>query len=233
MRRTSLFAIVVTALVAGCSPRETINPADFPLDEGTTWVYSYEEYHQAAAPDHILNAAYRLTESVIDAEWTSAYLVAHVKKDYELVKADIDWPGGEFTDDQLETWYLKDGSQMFESQLPVNTNHLQTDYFLLAYDFPVSIGKSWCLSRADPNDPSHKETAGCEFVGKRMVTSKGSYQTPAGRFDSCYELTDYFNTGNIIHWFCEGVGVVFRKFDHAGTRFGFEQILLSYSTGVP
>lgn len=226
-------AFLVTVLVSGCSLQGTVDPAVFPLEEGTTWVYSYEAYHQAAAPDHILKAAYKLTESIIDVERTSPYFVAHVKKDYELVQADVDWTSEEFTDNQLEIWYLMNGSQMFESHIPVNTDDLQIDYFLLAYDFPVSIGKSWCLTQASSNDTSHKKIVDCEFVGKRMVTNEGSYQTPAGRFDACYELTDYFNNGNIIHWFCEGVGVVFRKFDHAGTRFGFEQTLLSRSIGAP
>jgi hypothetical protein len=233
MRMIPFFAMLIAAFMASCSPRETAKPSEFPMEKGTTWVYSYVAYHQAAAPDQILEATYRLTESVVDVEWTLTYFIAHVKKDYELGEADIDWPDGEFTDDQLETWYLRNESQIFESHLPVDTNNIQAEFFLLAYDLPISLGKSWCWPQVDLKSPDDKQIANCEFVGKRTVTNEGSFQTPAGRFEACYELTDYFNNGNIIHWFCEGVGVVFRKFDHAGTRFGFEQTLLSHSVGAP
>jgi hypothetical protein len=232
--RMILFPILlISTFVAGCSSQAMTKPSELPLEKGTTWDYSYEAYEQSADPDQILKATYKLTESVVDVEAIESYFVAHVKKDYELVNADVDWPGREFTDNQVETWYLVNENQLFESRLPVNTNKIQTDYLLLEYDFPLALNKSWCWIQGNRKNPDSKKIANCESVGRREVTNTGVYETPAGTFEDCYELIDYSNGGDIIQWFCKGVGIVFMKFDHAGTRFGFEQTLLSYSVGVP
>jgi hypothetical protein len=70
-------------------------------------------------------------------------------------------------------------------------------------------------------------------VGRREVTGYGRYEGPAGSFENCYDLTDVYNGGNILQTVCDGVGIVHMKFDHSGTRFGFEQTLVSFSTGRP
>jgi hypothetical protein len=43
---------------------------------------------------------------------------------------------------------------------------------------------------------------------------------------------DHFNSGNIIRWFCDGVGLVAVKYDNMGTRFGFTQELVSFKSGA-
>ena len=73
----------------------------------------------------------------------------------------------------------------------------------------------------------------CTSAGQRNVVSQESFETPAGRFDDCYQITENFNSGGVVRWLCSGVGLVAQKYDHAGTRFGFQQTLVSYSQGLP
>ncbi|HLO15041.1 MAG TPA: hypothetical protein VK206_09440 [Anaerolineales bacterium] len=231
MKNLILFSLL---LMVACSPPGTAEPSEFPLAKGTTWVYTYQAYEPAPSdPTQTIEATYQLTERIIETETASPYFVAHVKKDYQLIKADPGWTDDIASNQPGESWYIVKDHKLFESRAPFDVNNIDTDAFLLAYEFPLTLSKSWCWPQLDLKDPNHKEITSCEFAGKRMVTNQGHYQTPAGTFDHCYELTDYSNGGNVIHWFCQGVGIVFMKFDHAGTRFGFEQTLMSYRKEKP
>jgi hypothetical protein len=226
MRKISTFMVLLLSFTVGCSSQRTAIPAEFPLEKGTTWVYSYEAYEQAADPSQVVKAAYQLTETVVDVKSVSLYLVAHVKRDLQLVTADPGWTG-DFSVQQEEFWYTVIDRQVFRSdQQPYDTT-INTQELGLVYDFPLSVEKSWCLLQ--PPDSVTK----CEFIGKRVASSLSSYETQTESFDDCYNLIDYFNNGNFFQTFCNGVGVVHLKFDHAGTRFGFEQTLISYSSGTP
>jgi hypothetical protein len=46
-------------------------------------------------------------------------------------------------------------------------------------------------------------------------------------------MQDQVNSGGVIQWFCEGVGRVASKYDHAGTRFGFSEELTAFTLGSP
>ena len=230
MKKNLTFIVLI--FVAACSPQPVPGLPDFPLSKGTTWVYSYEAYEPALSdPTQIVKATYQLTETVIETETISSYFVAHVERKYQLVDAEADWMGDLFSNGPSEFWYIVQGNQIFQSNLPIDTNAIKTDELILDYEFPLSVSKAWCLQ--SPNFQGPKKMTSCETVGKRMVTNQSAYETPADKFDDCYELTDYFNTGNIFQKFCAGVGIVSMKFDHAGTKFGFGQSLIQYSLGTP
>lgn len=220
---------LLVSFIVGCSSQTTATPPELPLEKGTTWVYSYESYEQAADPSQVIKATYQLTESVVDVEVISTYRVAHIKREFQLVSADADW-AGDFSNQQKEFWYVVKDQQVFQSYQQPDAN-TSTEELTLVYEFPLSVTKSWCLGMPDSRVPN--ETVGCEFVGRREVTSQGSHETPAGNFADCYDLIDYFNGGNYFQKFCNDVGIVNMKFDHAGTRFGFEQTLIEYSIGTP
>ena len=230
MKHLVVFSLVCFLFVA-CSSQKTIEATGFPLEEGTTWVYSYEAYDISLSdPTQIIKANYQLTDTIVKTETVSNYAVAHVRRKRELIKADAGWT--QDVSNQLnEFWYVRNDQQLFQSNFPLDTNNIKLEELILDYEFPLSLSKSWCLFSDNSNDP--KEIASCDFVGKREVTDQGSYETPAGNFDNCYDLIDYYNGGNILHKFCDGIGIVFMKFDHSGTRFGFEQTLISYSQGTP
>lgn len=231
MKYSILFSLL-SFLPAACSSPTVVGVSELPLEKGTTWVYSYQAYEQSASDSaQILEATYQLTERVVEMENVLTYSVAHVSQEYQLIDADAGWVQ-DFSNRPNEFWYIVSDRQIWRSNQPPDRANIRADEFILDYDLPLSVAKSWCLMRSGSKDPN-KPTAGCEFVGKREVTSQGSYETSIGKLEDCYDLIDYWNTGNFFQKFCHGVGLVFMKFDHAGTRFGFQQTLLSFSKEMP
>ena len=230
MRNLIAFSLLIL-LLAACSAQTPIEVSGFPLEKGTTWVYSYEGYDTSPSDPHqIIKASYQLTETIIETETISSYIVAHVKRERKLIKADTGWMDN-LSGQPNDFWYVRDNQQLFQSNFPLDTSNIKTSELILDYQFPLTLSQSWCLLPDSRNNP--KPIAGCDFVGKREVTDHGKYETPAGTFDNCYDLMDVYNGGNIFQTFCDGVGIVFMKFDHAGSRFGFEQTLIRYSEGTP
>jgi hypothetical protein len=227
----NLIVISLVGILVACSSQSTIEAAGFPLEKGTTWVYSYQAYNPSPSdPTQTIKATYELTETIVDAETLSNYLVAHVRRERELINADSDWTQ-EMSSRSDEFWYVRDGQRVFKSNLPLGSANINPDQLILDYEFPLSVRKNWCLLPDSRNNP--KETAGCDFVGRREVTDHGRYESPAGSFENCFDLVDVYNGGNILQKFCDGVGIVFMKFDHSGTQFGFEQTLVRFSRGTP
>lgn len=231
MKKNSFFVFLIPFYIASCSIQRMTTPSGLPLETGTTWIYSYEAYEQSADPDQLLKATYQLTESVIDTGIISTYFVAHVKREYQLIDAAAGWTW-ELSSRPDEFWYVVKDQQVLQSNQPLDYANIKIDQLILDYEFPLSVAKTWCLTTPNSKDPN-SIGRGCEFVGKREVTSQGAYEASAGKFDDCYDMIDYWNTGNFFQKFCVGVGIVSLKFDHAGTRFGFEQNLVHYSVGVP
>ncbi|MCI0549731.1 MAG: hypothetical protein L0287_02120 [Anaerolineae bacterium] len=231
MRKNSPFIFLMIAIIISCSSNTTSRLPEFPLYKGTTWVYSYESYDPSPSdPREIIKATYQLTETIVDVESISTYLVADVKREYGLIKADNGWTG-DLSSQPNEFWYVVNDNQVFQSNQPLDGDSIKLDELTFDYEFPLSVNKSWCLLPHNPQDS--QEITGCDFIGKREVTKQGHYETPAGSFNDCYDMIDYFNGGDIFQKFCNGVGIVYMKFDHAETRFGFEQTLIDYSVGVP
>jgi hypothetical protein len=215
-------------MIARCSSQKA---NEFPLAKGTIWTYSYEAYEPSLAdPTQVIHARYELVETISEIETGSGYSIAHVTRGYQLLGVEPGWTGDFEVSLPNEYWYVTDGEKVWESSSAIDTHKVPLEGTLLDYDFPLSLSSAWCRL---PLDSDKKIPAGCEFAGKRMVTDARDFESPAGTFGDCYELTDFFNGGNLIHWFCPGVGIVFMKFDHMGTRFGFEQTLMSYSKGRP
>lgn len=223
----SCLGIVLTA----CSSQTPIQASGFPLQKGTTWVYSYQAYNPSPLdPEQTIKATYELTQTIVDTEIVSQYVVAHVTRDRKLMDADADWTQA-LSNEPNEFWYVLDGQKLYQSNFPLDTGNINPEQLILDYQFPLTTKESWCLmpdSRGDTN-----EAPGCDFVGRREVTGYGRYEGPAGTFENCYDLMDVYNGGNILQTICDGVGIVHMKFDHSGTQFGFEQTLTSFSTGSP
>jgi hypothetical protein len=208
-----------------------VNPvqSEFNLAKGTRWTYSYSEYQPAPAdPTQVITAQYQLTETVIDSNNTNGLFVAHVQSKKKPIRVPVDWtsfsPPGEF-------WYIIKGQQVFQSGDPVDLSKVNTDTLNLAFDFPLSVNQSWCPVRVDLKDPNHAPITNCDNGGKQTVLQQSAYQVPAGKYENCYQIEQFFNDGNFFQWFCKNIGVVEVKFDHNGTLFGFKQVLTVYDTG--
>ena len=145
-----------------------------------------------------------------------------------LIQAPPDWPLTESSRPN-EFWYLVKGQQVYESSQPVDPGKISTDTLTLAYEFPLALGRNWCPWAYVKGE----KVQDCVAAGKRNVVSQESLDTPAGRFDNCYKITEDVNSGGVTRWLCKSIGVVALKYDHAGTRFGFQQTLVGYSKGSP
>jgi hypothetical protein len=229
MGKNLFFVFLIASFMVGCSSQKNVRLSEFSLSKGTTWVYSYETYDTSSSdPTQIAKATYQLTESIDDVKTISTYLVAHIQRYFKLITADNGWMDNVSANQPKEFWYVVNNHQVFQSNQALDDTNINIDDLSLAFEFPLSLNKSWCL--APKNSP---DAAGCEFVGKRTVINQESYKTQTENFADCYNLIDYYNGGNIFQKFCNGVGVVSMKFDHSGSRFGFEQTLIQYSVGVP
>lgn len=223
-----LAGVLVSQAVIGRKPgltaSEVFAQTGLPVAKGATWVYAYIPYEPAAAdPTQIVTATYRLTETVVDTESASPYFVAHVQGTRSLVQAQPGW-SGMTSDEPNEYWYLVRGQQIYQSFQKLDWASVQTDTLTLAYNLPLALNESWCPSSVVKGEPVQD----CTAAGRRIVLDQGEYTTLAGRFDNCYQIVEQYNSGGVEWWFCKGVGVVAEAYDHAGTRFGFTQELVSY-----
>lgn len=205
--------------------------SDFPLLVGTTWVYRYLEYEPTATdPVQTITATAYLTETVIENKQVDSFLLAQVRRDTHYVDVPAGW--SKSTGDQSETfWYVFDGQRVYNAPDPFESTQVSTDTLNLEYDLPLAVGKTWCPIQVDLKDPSHPKITSCTASGKETVQAKDSYTAPFGKFDSCYWITQDFNSGGVNQWFCNGIGQVYARYDHAGTRFGFRQELVRYLPG--
>src|SRR5215216_4806583 len=129
---------LVSVLFTACSPQKPIKALGFPLEKGTTWVYSYETYDPSSSdPTQIIKATFQLTDTIVETETISTYVVAHMKRERELIKADADW-AQDVSSQPNEFWYVRKDQQLFQSNFPLDTADINPDELILAYDFPLS-----------------------------------------------------------------------------------------------
>lgn len=209
----------------------------FPLHQGTQWTYSYTSY-SAAPGDHelLLQGELEVTETVSEVQANPSATLVHVQGNRSLVSADPGWeavqslPVGAY-----ESYYLLQGGAVYRSERLPQPEELQSGTLPLEFQFPLSVGASWCPSQNQKDflTPLAATPAPCEYTGARTVVADGPFETAAGRFERCYQMADAVNSGGVVQWFCEDVGVVARQYDHAGSRFGFAQELIAFTPGSP
>ncbi|MCL5952424.1 MAG: hypothetical protein M1132_12020 [Chloroflexi bacterium] len=194
----------------------------FPFPVGTTWVYSHSEYQQVIGdPTQTITATRIYTETVLRIEGSAPSLSFVQERTVSQVSAPPDWESWTVLNPGLYQ-YRMEGNKILE----VHSSQGQQD--LLLYDMPLAVGKSWCPLLVLPDNlPS------CHMNGLRTVQDQARYTTPVGTFDDCYEIAEEYNSGGVHEWFCDGVGTVARKYDHSGTRFGYEDTLLRFTVGSP
>lgn len=228
--RMKFWRILFVLLLAGCAaPTATPASAYFPLAKGTTWTYSYRPYQPAADPNQIVSAEYRLTETVTKVTTTAGVTVAHVQSTLSPVQVPAEFPALTLP---AEFWYVVRGTQVFQSNTPLDPAAVDPSQLILAFDLPLSMNRSWCAQQADPKAPTGTSVPGCENGGKTSVLQAAATRVPAGNFESCYQLQTFYNDGSFFQWFCTGVGVVSVQYDHNGTRFGFQQELTRFTPGT-
>ena len=217
-------SVKVMPLGSGLAPNPLLHKTalgGFPFPIGTTWVYLRVQYDQVpGSPSETITATNRITETVVRVEGNAPSQEYLHRQTATLVSAPPGWQDNSANFD-WELWYRFEGSQVFSSP----EGYRQSS--MLVYDFPFTVGNSWC-----PEQPPPSYNPGCGSMGGRTVQNRTSYTTPVGSFDDCYEISQDINSGGTTEWFCNGIGVVARKYDHSGTRFGFQDTLVGFSLGA-
>ena len=222
MKKTIILFFVLL-LGVSCSEQPP-NLSEFPLEEGTTWVYLYETYEpSSASPAEIVKATYQITEIVTETKIISPYFLAHIESNYELLEADNGWRGFFVEQQPRDIWYVYYNRQIFRAYYDFDKQNIDTNKMSLDYIFPLSGNQRWCQFQKMP----------CSSVGWRVVIGQSNFETPVGKLDDCYDMRDIYNGGGRFHTFCTGVGIVFQKHDHMGTPYGYEKTLFDYSIGAP
>lgn len=202
----------------------------FPLITGTSWSYTGENYAQAAGdPNTLIKASTYIADRVIDTQSQPPYHIAHIQRNTTLVSSDPAWQDfGSLRLGEYDFWYvILDERVYLSTEIPDPAN-LQVDQLILELEFPLSVGMSWCPSTTQNGSPTPvaETPVPCAFAGARNVLAEKPYTTQAGNYASCYELSDFYNSGSPIKVFCEGVGIVAEKYDHFGARFGYSKELV-------
>lgn len=207
--------------------------AEFPLSVGTRWVYSSQQYEQAGSdPNQIITATAYITETIVSTKQVGILFLAQVDRSRHFTNIPAGWPESP-TPDFTSFWYVVADQKVYESPNPPESTQNYTDTLPLQYDFPFSLGKSWCPLLVDLKDPNHRKITDCTAAGKQIVKEQGVYATPAGKYKNCSYIVQDFNSRGLNQWFCNGVGMVASEYDHGGTRFGSRQILIRYHPGTP
>jgi hypothetical protein len=171
-----------------------------------------------------------MTETVVETAIEVPYLFVRVQRDINLVSSTslryVTLPSDEF-------WYVISGTLVFEETQSPDFAAFDPVASHLAYAFPLADGKQWCPFQYDPKNPDKPEVLYCQANGLRTVITTDAYETPTGSVTDCYDISEAFLSGGVIRRFCNGIGVVAARYDHAGTRFGFEQTLVAYTLPSP
>lgn len=206
----------------------------FPLLPSTTWTYSYTDYDpDPNNPNKTLQAVFEVTHRVTDVKTVNGIYFAHIKKQVMKINEDPGWTNqnpNNLSDSGF--WYLVRGDQVFSGPDIADPETLAKEKLVLEFVFPMAKDAEWC-----PN-PVGKASVGdlatsvpCNPIGKRVVLAEKSFQSGKAVIEHCYQMSDIYNSGGAIQTFCDGLGVVEIKYDHAGTRFGFLQTLTSFKAG--
>lgn len=208
-----------TAVPNVTQPALNQNPLpDLPLKLGATWVYSNVVY-SGANPQNVLTSTYVYTDVIIETRSVPPYFAAEVSRTVSLM-------AGEplFNAPEAETgWYVISGTQVYKQ--PGNAlDFSNASSSWLEYVFPLSK-RDWY---PDPEQRNNLPPDSM-FSGKRYTYPKGEVSVPAGQFNNCFSITTAYLNGPMYRWFCPYLGVVAEKYDHPGTPFGYDAVLMSYS----
>ena len=206
----------------------------FPLATGTRWVYTETTYTQAGDPNQIIRAVTSIADQVADVQNLPPYYIAHIQRETSLVSADpgfLEYNGTKTSLGSSEFWYILHAGRVYLSHERPDPTNLALDQLSEELDFPLTVGSSWCPNKIQKGSltPEAETPVPCaSSAGVRKVLAEESYTTQAGKFEPCYQMSDFYNSGSPIRVFCEGVGFVAEKYDHAGSRFGYSQELVQF-----
>lgn len=207
----SVFLAATATEFAGQS-RRTL--AAFPLQVGNSWVYDYQAY----SGDE--KASWQVVDTIVETRQSGMLSAFTLQREVSLVQG---MPSKEFinTPKAQTYWYILSGNAVYRQET-LDWSTVENSGLELVWPFPAQ--GCWF---PDPEQRSNLALPG--RPGCRSADGPLTLQLPAGSMDHCYHLMTPYNNGAILLDFCEQVGFVGGKFDHAGTAFGDSFQLTAYS----
>lgn len=209
-----------TVITPPTQPSIAAGANEFPLATGNSWVYQADLY----AEDQ--KASYFVTDTVVEMQMQGGRVAARMDRTVQALLNDktstptnlIDPPVAE------SFWLVLDGSKMYR----VNGSSVNWDNVsgaALEYVFPFPENSCWVVDGAQrPMFPNPDlSVSGC-----RRAEGSHAMSVRAGKFTGCTTITTPYNSGSTLDEFCPGVGIVSRKYDHTGSRFGYQWELVGY-----
>ncbi|MCB8944283.1 MAG: hypothetical protein H6658_11075 [Ardenticatenaceae bacterium] len=205
--------------------------SDFPLALGTTWIYSSTYYDTWTSGEYgadnfttkRITATYRITETVQNIKKDSPYNIIELERSQSVITSSVNLGDSRYDNYLLgktwdtSRWYIISGTTVFlQHKLDLSIIPSSGPIYL----FPLIDGQSWQFSPELPRI-------------YHLVMASEALSTPIGRFDDCFHIRTVFLSGPLHKWFCNGTGVVKEKYDHQGTPYGYEQILVDFVLPKP
>ena len=198
--------------------------AIFPLETGSTWVYTEEAY----SGDE--KATWRVVDTVTDNLVRSSLFAARVQREVTLLSG---IPSAHFIHPPTNEvfWYLVDGKAIYRQDVdqPAGLAWDGLDRLTLEWVLPLSAQAPCWFP-----DPSQRQAmpvpgaSGCRTAGAEM-----SLKSPAGAFNHCHPVmtNDSYGSDKLI--FCDGVGIASHTYDRQDHSFGEQLLLTGYLVQSP
>ena len=210
----------------------------FPLKNGAQWVY--EEIAYDTLPNDVLpqltnrqiTATLLVTDTVVETQTRGAVYAAQVVRERDIVSATVtlaelgDYGEIIFADNAPATkWYIFAGDEIFSQFDVLDWDAVETS--ALELKLPLRAEARWY-----PDAEQRQQFSTDEMIpGLRVLENAPRLQLPAGDFENCFVLHDFYNGGGVLTEFCPGIGIVGEHFDHAGTPFGSHKQLRQFTRG--
>jgi hypothetical protein len=221
---------------------------DFPLTLGTKRVYTASHYDTLLVEGTIeadidsyfyitdthglkvITATYHITETVTNVQLLDAVYVVDIFREQIVVSTTVDfdsldWERVNYLDGRggNNTYtYVISGTNVFKEANP-DLGNLDLDHYWLEFVFPLQNYATW--------HPNWEQRMGLSQMtsGTRFVEGPLEISVPGGSFKDCFKLVTSFHSGPSMLWFCNGVGMVKKKYDHHGTPYGYEIVLVNHN----
>ncbi len=210
----------------------------FPLTRGAQWVYAEMAYD--TLPNDVLpqqanrqiTATLLVTDTVIETQTRGAAYAAQVVRERQIVSTTIalaelgDYGEIIFADNAPATkWYIFASDKIFSQQENLDWDAVMSS--TLELQLPLTANARWY-----PDAEQRAQFSTDEMVpGLRVLENAPRLHLPAGDFENCFVLHDFYNGGGVLTEFCPGIGIVGEHFDHAGTPFGSHKQLRQFTRG--
>ena len=192
--------------------------AAFPLQVGNSWVYAYQAY----SGDE--KATWQEVDTIIDERQSGMLRAVEVQQEISQVeKTPVD--AGINIPQSVNYWYILSGNKLYRQWRDLDWTKIESSSLELVWPFPAQ--GCWFPDPEQRSNPALRVEP--DFPGCRSAQGPVTLQLLTGRVDHCYHLKTPYNDGALFEDFCEQVGFVGGKYDHAGTPFGDSWQLTAYS----